>query len=128
MYSAILFLHSYWRWVVVLAALIALGHATLGWAAGRPYSPRARAVGRAFVGALDLQLLLGLLLYVFLSPYTRAAFADLGHVMKNPFYRFWTVEHGPVQLLAVVSAHVGSVRAKRAPDDRTRYRQSAIFT
>jgi|SoiMethySBSTD1v2_1073268.scaffolds.fasta_scaffold148984_3 hypothetical protein len=128
MYTTVLFLHSYWRWVVLLAAGAALGHAVFGWVSSSPYSARARGVRRAFVAALDLQLLLGLLLYVFLSPYTHAAFANLGQVMKNPHYRFWTVEHGPVQLLAVALAHIGNRRIERASDDRTRYKRSAIFT
>ncbi len=128
MYNTVLFLHSYWRWAVLLAATAALAYSIVGWASGRPYAARARGVRRAFVGALDLQLLLGLSLYVFLSPYTHAAFRDLGHVMQNPHYRFWTVEHGPVQLLAVALAHIGNRRIERAPDDRRRYKRAVIFT
>jgi hypothetical protein len=128
MYTTVLWLHSYWRWVVLSAAAVALVHAILGRTLGWPYAARARGVRRGFVGALDLQLVLGLVLYVFLSPFTHAAFADLGHVMKNPYYRFWTVEHGPVQLLAVALAHIGNARINRAPDDRKRHQRSVLFT
>jgi hypothetical protein len=127
MYPGVLWLHSYWRWVVVLAGAIAFVRSGAGWALGWPWTPRARATLLAFVGSLDLQLLLGLLLYLFLSPFTLSAFADLGAAMKNPHTRFWAIEHAPVQLLAVVFAHVGSLRVKRAASDRDRHRRAAGF-
>jgi len=127
MYSSVLWLHSYWRWVVVLAGVSALARSAAGWAFGWPWTPRARAALLACVGSLDLQLLLGLTLYLFLSPFTLSAFADLGAAMKNPHTRFWAVEHAPVQLLAVALAHVGSIRVKRAASDRQRHRRGAIF-
>jgi hypothetical protein len=127
MYAGALWLHSYWRWVVVLAALVTLARSGAGWALGWPWTPRARAAQTAFVGSLDLQLLLGLLLYFFLSPFTLSAFSDLGAAMKNPHTRFWAVEHAPVQLFAVALAHVGSIRAKRATSDRERHRRVTVF-
>jgi hypothetical protein len=127
MYSTVLLLHSYWRWVVLFVAGATLVHALLGYRSGWAFAGRARGLQRAFVGTLYLQLLLGLLLYVFLSPYTRSAFADLGQVMKNPHYRFWTVEHGPVELLAIVVAHVGKLRVDRAPNDRRRHKRAIIY-
>jgi hypothetical protein len=128
MYSGALWLHSYWRWVVALAGLLALARAAAGWALGWPWTRRARAFQTAFVGSLDLQLLLGLLLYFFLSPFTLSAFSDIAAAMKNPHLRFWAVEHAPVQLLAVALAHVGSVRVKRSTTDPVRHRRAAIFS
>jgi hypothetical protein len=127
MYSTVLWLHSYWRWVVVFVVAAALAHALLGYRRGWPFASRARGLQRAFVGTLDLQLLLGLVLYVFLSPYTRAAFADLGQALKNPHYRFFAVEHAAVQLIAVVVAHVGKVRVERAPTDARRHKRAIVY-
>jgi hypothetical protein len=128
MYPTVLWLHSYWRWVVLLAGANALARATLGGTRGWPWTRRAQHLHTLFVASLDLQLLLGLILYVYASPSTQAAFADLDQVMKNPHYRFWTVEHGPVQLLAVVVAHIGKHRVKRAASDHQRHRRCSIFT
>lgn len=127
MYSSVLWLHSYWRWVVLLAGVTALVRAVAGLVSGWPWTPRARAAQAAFVGSLDLQLLFGLVLYLFLSPFTLSAFANFGAAMKNPHTRFWAVEHGPVQLLAVVLAHVGSVRTKRAASDKQRHRRAILY-
>jgi hypothetical protein len=128
MYAVVLWLHSYWRWIVILAGLVSLGRSGAGWALGWPWTPRARGAQKAFVGSLDLQLLLGLLLYFFLSPFALSAFSDLAAAMKNPHTRFWAVEHAPVQLLAVALAHVGSIRVKRGVSDRERHRRATVYS
>jgi hypothetical protein len=64
--------------------------------------------------ALDLQLLLGLLLYFALSPNTKAIFGDFGAAMRDPVARFWAVEHITMMFGAVILAHVGRVLARKA--------------
>ena len=74
----------------------------------------------AFVSALDLQLLLGLLLYLVLSPNMAEIRANFGTSMKDPVARFWAVEHITSMLVAVVLVHVGRVLGRKAatPDSR----------
>ncbi len=122
MYPAVLALHSWLRWVVLIAGLIALVRGLSGWASGRPWSRADNGVGAAFVGALDLQLLLGLLLYAWLSPVTWSAFSDMGGAMRNSMLRFWAVEHLFGMLIAIAVAHVGRARLRRAPVDARRHR------
>jgi ABC-type uncharacterized transport system permease subunit len=63
---------------------------------------------------LDLQMLLGLLLYLVLSPFTTEALRDFGAAMKNPGLRFFAVEHVTLMLGAVILAHAGRVLARKA--------------
>ena len=63
---------------------------------------------------LETPLLVGVLLYVALSPITRAALTDMGAPMHNPTWRFWTVEHPALMIVAVVFGHVGRIVARRA--------------
>ena len=77
--------------------------------------------------ALDLQMLVGLLLYVFLSPFTTQAFQDFGAAMRTPGLRYWAVEHITLMLLAVILAHIGSVRVRKAPSDNSRHLRTALF-
>jgi len=65
--------------------------------------------------ALDLQMLLGLLLYLALSPITTGALQNMSGAMQNAQVRFWVVEHPAPMLLAVILAHVGRVLARKAP-------------
>ena len=66
--------------------------------------------------ALDLQVLLGLVLYGALSPFTAQAMQDFGAAMRNPSLRFWAVEHFTLMLLAAIVVHVGRVLARKTSD------------
>lgn len=127
MYSTLLWIHSWWRWVVLIAVGLALIAAWSGWLGGRPFDKRSRILNAIAVGSMDLQLLVGAALYLFLSPLTSAAFADMGAAMKNPPLRFFTVEHGPTMLVVTALMHVGSARAKRGGLDAKRHRTVAIW-
>jgi len=83
--------------------------------------------GQVFVGTLDLQLLIGLVLYFGLSPITRAAMQDFGAAMGNSMLRFWAVEHILGMVIAVALAHVGRVRVRKTTDPVRRHKLAAIF-
>ena len=81
-YAAVLVIHSWLRWLVLLAGIAAFVRAVSGAATGGMDSTDHRA-GFWFSIALDVQFLLGLILYVFLSPVTHAAFSDFAGAMKD---------------------------------------------
>jgi hypothetical protein len=113
MYELVLTLHSWIRWVAILAGIIA----TLTVLTSTPRSAsadRSETWGLILMIALDLQLLLGLLLYLALSPISRSIFEDFGAAMRDPVARFWAVEHVSIMLLAVVLGHVGRVLGRKA--------------
>lgn len=116
MYGAVLFIHSLLRWVVLLSVLTAVAAAGFSVATKRSYGKRDRIFGLVATISVDLQLLLGLLLYTVLSGYTQAAMGNLGAAMKDRVWRFWVVEHPFAMILAVVFVHVGQVRTRRAAD------------
>ncbi len=109
MYLAILTVHSWIRW----AALVCGIGATLAAVTDRS-GRRADRWGLFLMISVDIQMLLGLLLYFVLSPFTRVAFADFGMAMRNPALRFWAVEHATMMVLAVVIVHVTRVAARGA--------------
>lgn len=123
---AVLTLHSWLRWLVLLTGLVAFGRAAAGASGRKPWKPSDDRAGFWFVTALDAQFLLGLILYAFLSPITQAAFNDFGGVMKNPGLRFWAVEHVAGMLIAVSLAHVGRARTRKT-DSLRRHKVAAIF-
>ena len=127
MYPIVLTLHNVLRWVVLVLAVLALLRGLTGWLGRKPWAPAAAGPGRVFTITMDVQFLLGLLLYVALSPVTRAAFADMGGAMGGREVRFFVAEHVLLMLLAVVAAHVGTVKARAQADDVVRYRNMAIW-
>ena len=109
MYSATLLLHSWLRWVVILFGLIAIWRAIDGTRSRRAWLPGDDRFCKIFLGALDLQMLLGLLLYFVFSPLTKAALGDFAGAMQDPLMRFWAVEHVFGMIIGVALAHVGHV-------------------
>ena len=77
MYTSVLFVHGWLRWLVLLAGLLALVSAITGVKTRRPWTPDDDKSGLWFIIALDLQFLIGLVLYGALSPVTAGAFIDM---------------------------------------------------
>jgi hypothetical protein len=126
MYPTALIVHSWLRWLVVLTGLMAFFRAATGASGRKSWRPVDDRAGFWFVTALDLQVLIGLLLYFFLSPVTRAAMHDFGGAMKNAGLRFWGVEHVFGVLIGVALAHIGRARARKV-DSLRRHKVTAVF-
>jgi hypothetical protein len=127
MYSLVLTLHSWIRWIVLLLAVAAFGLALVGWLRRQAWSPQADRLGMALTMGLDIQILLGLILYLFLSPTTTGALKDLGTAMADAGTRYWVAGHVAGMLVALVLAHVGRALSRRATEAARKYRLSAIF-
>src|ERR1700761_2099820 len=110
LYLTVLTVHSYLRWLVVIAAVAAVICAFLGMIRGRPFKPGGRKFGAIYTGLLDLQLLIGIYLYA-TSPIVHAALANMAAAMKQKELRVFAVEHLTTMIIAVVLAHVGSIRS-----------------
>jgi heme A synthase len=112
MYTAVLTIHSWLRWIAILSGM----GATLAVLRNRAQSDDSVADrwGLILMMALDTQMLLGLILYLALSPFTAQAMQDFGAAMRTPQLRFWAVEHISTMMLAVILAHVGRVLGRRA--------------
>ena len=126
MYPLAILLHSWFRWVVLIIGIIAVVRAIAG-RAGRPWSQTDDAIGKWFSITFDIQFVIGLLLYVWLSPVTQAAFADFGGAMRTPTLRFWAVEHVVGMLIAIALVHIGRTKIRKATTDSRRHSLAAIF-
>jgi len=116
MYAIVLIIHSWLRWAVLAAGIAAAARG----------GARDSSTGRWFTILLDVQMLIGLLLYFVLSPFTTAALGDFGGAMKNPQLRFFAVEHVVGMVIAIALAHIGAAKIKKAPAER-RDRLALIF-
>jgi hypothetical protein len=112
LYSTILTIHSWVRWI----ALVSVVGATLAALMGRVETDRSPADrwGLAAIMALDIQMLLGLLLYLVISPNMRPILANFGAAMKDPALRFWAVEHTVTMIAAIGAAHIARALAGKA--------------
>lgn len=97
METFLLNLHSILRWIVVVAAVIALIKFAAGWFGKMPFKPMDRGLMAGFTGLLDLQLLLGIILLF---------------VLGIERYR---IEHAVTMVIAIVLVHLAR-RWRDAPD------------
>lgn len=125
MYAIVLTLHSLVRWAVVGLAVLAIVRALT--AKDAPWSSADETARRWLPHAFTLQLVLGLALYGGLSPSTELAMRNMGAAMKDPTLRFWAVEHSTVMLIALVVAHIGGARTRRADTPAAKRRTMLTF-
>lgn len=127
MYTFMLFSHNIFRWLLLVAGVVAVVMAFVGWLGKKDWSKRDNSVGLVYIILMDVNVLLGFILYLFLSPLTQAAFADFGAAMGNSTLRFFAVEHIFGMLLALVFAHVGRSFSKKAGEPLKKHRTAAIW-
>jgi uncharacterized membrane protein len=120
-------IHSYLRWLIIGLAVITVVKYLLGWIGKRKFTSVDNRLSLFFITSLDIQLLLGLVLYFFLSPITQSAIQFGGYQLEDPNVRFYAIEHPVIMVLAIVFAHVGRVVVKRTDSDRLKYKRGTIL-
>ncbi len=127
MYTRLLHSHNGLRWLVLLALLVAIVLAFSGWFGKRDWEKRDKLSGLFLVVFMDLQFLIGIILYAFVSPITKAAFNDFGSAMSNADLRFYAVEHILMMVIALVLVHIGRAKSKKDIAHWKRHKSAAIF-
>lgn len=118
MYSSFVTIHSILFLVVLALGILSIFKGLTG----KTFSESDRKVGLFYMISLHTQLLIGLVLYVALSPVTTAAFADFGAAMKDSATRLILVEHVTVNIIAIVLATVVNAKNKKAITDTAKFK------
>jgi hypothetical protein len=94
-------IHSLLRWVVLTAGLVALLIAALAWLGSATTDRQGRLATLVFVVSIDIQVVFGVLIYVFGNFWQYA----------NTQIR---LEHPAMMLLALAVSHLAAARARRS--------------
>lgn len=89
----LLTLHSIVRWIIIVVAALAVIKFTIGWAGNQSFKGMDRGLASGFSGLMDLQVLLGLIYFIW------NGMAGAGF----PLYR---ILHMIIMVLAAVAAHI----------------------
>ena len=127
MYDIVHTLHSINRWIVLILGVIVVALGIYGWLSKRDWSDTDDRLGQFYTIFLDIQLVLGLLLYFIFSPIITSAFKNFGGAMGDSDIRFYLVEHSLIMIIAVILAHVGRSRVKKAETSLSKYKNATIF-
>ena len=126
-YPTVLLLHSWLRWAVLVLFVIVVFRAWQGRTGFGAWLPLDERLHTALVGVVDLQVLVGVLLYA-VSPFAQAFVGDLGTTIHNRELRFFGLEHVTMMLAGVALVHVGRARSRRVTDERLRFRRVFAWT
>src|SRR5262249_28785419 len=110
------------RWVVVLAALMVLVRSLRSWRRRAAFTVVDDRLQGLLVRSADVQLALGLLLYVVLSPISSAFLSDIHHAIHEDDLRFFGLGHPLMMMLAVAVLHLGRRRLSRPAATPFRHR------
>ena len=127
MYTGLLHTHSMFRWMVLILLVVTIIFGLAGWFGKKEWTKKDNLAGLLLTIFVDIQFLVGIILYAFVSPLTRTAFANFGVAMKDTTLRFYAVEHILMMIIAVVLVHVGRAKSKKAIVSWKKHRSSAIF-
>ena len=126
MFDIVLTLHNITRWIVLIAGLLAAGTALFGWLRKKEWTATDNKLGLIYTISFDIQLILGLMLYFWLSPLMKVVFLDFGAAMGDKDLRFFAVEHISIMVIALILAHVGRALSKKATGTG-KFKRAAIF-
>ena len=127
MYTALLHTHNMFRWLVLVTLVLAVAFAFAGWFNKREWSKKDNTTGLLLTIFVDIQFLVGIVLYAFVSPVTKAAFNDFGAAMKNSDLRFYAVEHILLMVIALILVHIGRAKTKKAIGHWKKHRAATIL-
>ncbi len=127
MYTGLLHTHNMLRWLVLTVMILAVVFAVIGWLIKRDWTKKDNITGLVLTIFMDIQFLIGIILYAFVSPLTKAAFSDFGAAMRNSALRFYAVEHILLMIIALVLIHIGRSKTKKAVAPWKKHRAAAIF-
>jgi hypothetical protein len=126
-YSLFLSLHNITRWLVIVFAVLAIVRALRGWTRKQEWTRLDDRAGVLFTSMMDIQVLLGLILYFLFSPTTSQMFTNFRQEMTNSYTRFFGLEHALLLIVALGLTHVGRILSRKAQAEAARHRAAAIW-
>ncbi|MEZ5046417.1 MAG: hypothetical protein R2831_05445 [Chitinophagaceae bacterium] len=121
--------HSILRWVLLFLLLFTIVSAFIGKQQQKSFTKQDNALSLLLVSVADLQLLIGLYLYI-MGAWGIKNIQQIGMsaAMKDSFSRFFAVEHIMGMVIAIVLLHIGRAKSKRALDDIKKHKVLFTYT
>ncbi len=123
--TTLLVLHNILRWLVLIFAFWTVFSAISGLTSKRNYVNSDDKSNFFFMLSMDIQLLIGMILYFNGQWFERLK--NLGDNMKDPNSRFFTLEHFLLMLIAWILVHVGRIAVKKAATNRLKFKKQLTY-
>jgi high-affinity nickel permease len=127
MYTGLLHLHSFLRWVILILLLIAIYKSFAD--RNKLFTASHTKIGLILVICCDVMLLIGLYQWAFGKTWGLISLKTRGfvEVMKDPVARFFSIEHSTAMILAIILVHIGRSYAKKNIPDAMKHKRTLLF-
>mgnify|MGYP006383416151 CR=1 FL=1 len=122
MYTFLQKFHSGWAYLALLALVIAVVNALIGFFSNKEFTAKDRKIALIALITIHIQLLVGLILY-FVSPLGKASLGN----MKDAALRLTSMEHPLTNIIAVVLITIGWSKHKREESNNGKFKKIALF-
>ena len=125
----ILGIHNFIRWMVIVLGFVAVVKAFVGWMNNKEWTRIDRNIGLMFSISVDVQTIVGLLLYFVYSNLGLKALKTgyLSSIMSDGIQRFFAVEHGLLMVLGLAFVHLGSASPRKTESNKDKFRRASIY-
>ena len=120
-------LHNIMRWVVVILSVVALVRAYRGWLGKREWVSSDKKIGVFFGAAMDTQMLLGIILWIFGNWGIKAFEMPVAEGASRMAVLFFALDHALIMVVAVVLVHIGTAMSRKAQEAVNKHKRAAIF-
>jgi len=124
MQTALVYLHSLLRWVILILLVISIVRSYSGWQSKRIFLPRDRKIWLFTLISCHLTLLIGLIQVFFgrFGVFTAERPPDF-QLMKDKFYRFYWIEHPLAMIIAIALVTAAYSLSKKQMADVRKFRR-----
>lgn len=123
MYQILLYLHSIFRWLVLISLVVSIYRAWRGYTGNKPFTGTDNSIRHWTATIAHIQLMLGFILY-FKSPFTGAPMKD---TLQSMDLSFFSIIHIALMIIAIVVLTIGSGLSKRKPFSKQKFRTMLIW-
>lgn len=126
MYQTLTFLHSTFRWLVLLSLLYAIFIAYKGYFSNKEFSKTDNSVRYLTATIAHIQLILGIIFYS-QSPIIKYFWGNFDEAKASFELLFFGLIHIFLMLFAIVLITIGSAISKRKPTDKEKFKTMLIY-
>jgi hypothetical protein len=123
MYTGLLHLHSFLRWVILLLLVVSILMSLAGMMGKRPFTARQAKIALFLMISAHIQLLVGLYEWIF-GPW---GVKRLGDMSTDKIARFYGVEHITGMIIAIALITIGRSATKKSIPDAAKQRRTFWF-
>ena len=126
--KALIAMHSGWRYVILVLMILAIIYGKQTASGKKAFDGATKKMGMFTMIAMDIQLLVGLVLYFFfIASQTNFKIGKFTDQLGVGQFRTIAVEHAIGMMIALVLVHVGYAKAKKALNDTEAGKKQYIY-